>query len=363
MDLYRVLGVSPSASADEIERAFMRLARRYHPGINPGDAASARAYEDIQRAYAVLGDPARRRDYDRHGATPDPAVVETTVEFQGFDFSAPAEGPSAATFAELFADVFHDAARRAAAPETGGELRVSLQLSFVDAMRGGAASLSVLRRDRCPGCAGVGQTPRAAIVCPQCAGEGTQRWARGHMLFAKACEACEGSGQITRQICRLCGGAGVAPRSEVVTVVVPPGIEDGACVVVPGRGHADSVGAAPGDLYVSVGVTPHPFFRREGRDICLTLPVAVHEAALGARVEVPTLDGPVKLRIPPGTPSGQRLRLRDHGVPSAHGDAAGDLLIDVQVVLPPVRDERSRELLREFGRLNDTNVRQHLFEG
>jgi molecular chaperone DnaJ len=183
------------------------------------------------------------------------------------------------------------------------------------------------------------------------------------MLFAKACEACEGSGQITRQICRLCGGAGVAPRSEVVTVVVPPGIEDGACVVVPGRGHTDSVGAAPGDLYVSVGIMPHPFFRREGRDICLTLPVAVHEAALGARVEVPTLDGPVKLRIPPGTPSGQRLRLRDHGVPSAHGGEAGDLLIDVQVVLPPVRDERSRELLREFGRLNDTNVRQHLFEG
>jgi molecular chaperone DnaJ len=361
MDLYRILGVNQSASADEIERAFTRLARRYHPGINPGDRASAQAYEEIQRAYAVLGDPARRGDYDRHGATPGPAMVEASVEFQGFDFSAPVEGPGAATFAELFADVFQDAARRATAPVSAGELHVSLQLSFVEALGGGAFPLSLLRRDRCPGCAGVGYTPRPAVACPQCAGDGTRRWARGHMLFAKVCEACEGSGQLTRQVCRLCAGAGVAPRSEVVTVVVPPGIEDAARVVVPGRGHVDGIGAPAGDLYVTIDVAPHPFFKREGRDLCLTLPVGVHEAALGARVDVPTPDGPIKLRIPPGTSSGQRLRLRAHGVPSAHGGDPGDLLIDIQIVLPPVKDERSKELLREFGRLNDVDVRQHLF--
>jgi molecular chaperone DnaJ len=363
MDLYRILGVSESASPGEIERAFTRLARRYHPGINPGDRAAAQAFGQFQRAYHVLGDPATRGEYDRGGAASGSVLVETPVEFQGFDFSAPAEGASAATFSELFADVFQDAARRAIAPDADGALQVPLRLSFVEAMRGGAFPLSLLRRDRCPGCGGAGQTPRASVVCPQCAGEGTRRWARGHMLFAKACEACEGSGQLTRQVCRVCAGAGVAPRSEVVTVAVPPGIDDGARIAVPGRGHADGGGRATGDLYVTVEVAAHPFFRREGRDICLTLPVAVHEAALGARVEVPTLDGPVKLRIPPGTPSGQRLRLRERGVPSANGGGAGDLLVDVQIVLPPVHDERSRELLREFGRLNDANVRRHLFEG
>ena len=165
------------------------------------------------------------------------------------------------------------------------------------------------------------------------------------------------------EACAVCGGAGVQARSEVVTVTVPPGIESGARIAIPGRGHASSRGGRPGDLYVTVAVADHPFFRRAGRDLHLTLPVAIHEAVLGARVEVPTLDGPVRLRIPPGTPSGQRLRLRGRGVPPVPGVEAEacDLIVEMQVVLPAIRDERSRELLREFGRLNDTDVRAGLF--
>lgn len=364
MDPYTVLGVSRAASADEIERAYRRLARRCHPGVNPGDQVAAEAYRHLLQAYGVLSDVTRRQEYD-HGDAPVPiARVEAAVSFEGFNFSAPAEGPLAATFSELFADVFQDAARRATAPPPGGALDATLSVSFLEAVRGGQFALSILRHERCGVCGGEGETARSPVACPQCGGDGTRRWARGHMVFTKACETCDGSGQVARQTCRACAGEGAAPRSEVVTIALPPGIEPGARVVVPGRGHAGTHGGPAGDLYVSVEVGSHPFFRRDGRDLHLTLPVAVHEAALGSRVDVPTLDGPVRLKVPPGTSSGQRFTLRGHGVPSPLGpgqEGAGDLVVEIQIVLPPIRDSRSRELLKEFGRLNDADVRRHLF--
>jgi molecular chaperone DnaJ len=182
-------------------------------------------------------------------------------------------------------------------------------------------------------------------------------------VFTKPCDACDATGRLTRESCMACRGLGIAPRSEVVTVIIPPGVDSGARIAVPGRGHAGARGGPAGDLYVTIEVLDHPFFRRDGRDLQLLLPVAVHEAALGARVEVPTLNGSVRLRIPPGTPSGQRFCLQGEGVPSLAGgaDDAGDLVVEVQIVLPPVRDERSRELLKEFGRLNDVDVRAQRF--
>jgi molecular chaperone DnaJ len=164
------------------------------------------------------------------------------------------------------------------------------------------------------------------------------------------------------QACRTCAGAGTQARAEVITLVVPPGIEDGARLAVPGRGHAGARGGPAGDLYVTVEVGRHAFLRREGRDLHLTLPLAVHEAALGAKVMVPTLDDPVPLRIPPGTRAGQRLRVRGRGVPAVNDEAAGDLFAEVSLVLPAVRDERSKALLREFGELNQEDVRAHLFK-
>jgi molecular chaperone DnaJ len=363
MDLYSVLGVPRTASALDIERAYRRLARQFHPGLNPGDRLAEARFRQIESAYRVLADEGQRRDYDR-GTTPAPPVteIEATVSFTGFDFSTPADGPSAATFSELFADVFQHAARRATTAEHGLEIEAHLSLAFEDAIQGGAFPLSVARQDRCGVCAGEGSTPQLPEACPECDGQGARRWARGHMVFTKDCDACGGRGVMTRQVCRGCAGSGLQPRSEVVTLHVPPGIESGARLVVPGRGHAIRQGA-PGDLYVTIEIAPHSYFTRAGRDLRLTLPVAVHEAALGAKVDVPTLDGPVKLRVPPGTTSGQRFRLRGRGVPAASGDPAdaGDLVIEVQIALPPVRDERSRELLREFARLNGDDVRKHLF--
>lgn len=366
MDLYALLGVTRAASADDIERAYRRLLRRFHPGVNPGDRAAEEMFRRVQQAFDVLGDLERRRDYDRGAVRPAAAAVQQAsvpVAFEGFDFSFTAEGPMAATFTELFADVFQDAAREALTPTRGADIESVLELSFRDALCGGHFPVSVTRQERCGSCRGEGRVPRpVAAACPACGGQGTRRWARGHMVFTRPCDDCQGSGRLNMQPCRLCGGAGIQPRSEVVTIDVPAGVEQGDRLTVPGRGNAGARGGPAGDLYLTVQVASHPYFIRDGRDLHLTLPVAVHEAGLGARVDVPTLNGPLKLRIPAGTPSGRRLTIEGQGVPaSGQGGRAGDLIVHVQIVLPPVRDERSRELLREFGRLNGADVREHLF--
>jgi molecular chaperone DnaJ len=363
VDLYTLLGVARTASSAEIERAFRRLARRYHPGVNPGDRVSEAMYQQIQEAYAVLADVTRRREYDR-GARGEP-VVEAAITFEGFDFEAPAEGPRAATFSELFADVFQHAAREATAPSRGPDLEADLQISFRDAARGAKVPLSVTRQERCGTCLGRGRVTHAVVGCPACGGGGSRRWARGHLVFTKACDVCGGQGRIDTATCRTCAGVGTASRTEVITLSIPAGVDAGARIAVPGHGHAGARGGPAGDLYVTIDIGPHPFLRREGRDLHVTLPVAVHEAALGARVDVPTLDGTVRLRIPPGTASGQRLRVRNQGIgfePDRTDDEAGDLVVEVQIVLPRELDEESRSLLQEFGRRNGGDVRRALFE-
>jgi molecular chaperone DnaJ len=365
MDLYGALDLDGTATSADIERAYLRLARRYHPRINPGDRRAEERFHQVQQAYEVLGDPERRRDYDRDRGARRPAVVEAEIAFEGFDFSAMAQGHEAATFSEMFADVFQDAARRATSPERGDSLELTMPLSFEDAARGGRFPVSIVRQDRCQACQGRGRVAVAPVTCPACRGAGSARWARGHMVFTKACDACVGTGRLSTQACRPCAATGVQARSEVVTLSIPPGIDDGARLAVPGRGHAGALGGPVGDLYVSIEVAPHPVFRRDGRDLTMVLPVAIHEAALGAKVEVPTLNGPMTVKIPPGTGSGKKLRVRGQGIPvaqSADSSAAGDLILDVQIVLPPVRDERSKELLKEFSALNPVDVRAHLFD-
>jgi molecular chaperone DnaJ len=356
MDLYSLLGLTRTASNGDIERAYRRLARRYHPGVNPGDRVAEQAYQQIQEAYRILADAERRREYD-HGVRPPsrPApAAGATVAFEGFDFSAPAEGALAATFSELFADVFQHAARQATSPGVSSDIQAVARVSFLDAMRGTTVPISVTRQVWCTSCGGQGHLVRAAVVCPACNGDGQRRWARGHMVFSGTCETCLGQGRLVTQPCRACRGSGVAARTEVVTVHVPAGTEDGARLAIPGRGHARGAGESHGDLYVTVEVAPHPYFRRDGRDLHVSVPVGVHEAALGAVVEVPTLGDPVQVRIPAGTASGQQLRVRGLGAGAGSStDPPGDLVVELQVHLPPVLDERSTALLGEFGQLND----------
>ena len=350
MDFYVLLGVRPGASVSDIKRAYRRLARRYHPGINPGDRAAETFFRRISEAYETLADPERRREYDTSGGRTAPRT-ETTFEFTGFDFSNAAQGPEAATFTELFADVLHPAAPAdGARPEAGADLHATLTVSFEEAMRGVERQIVVTRQDVCGACGGAGQVWTSEARCAPCHGTGKVRWARGHMVFAKACAACHGTGRQRSQRCAVCAGHGRVVRAEAVRVAIPPGIMDGMRLRVPDKGHVGRHGGRSGDLYATVHVQPHALFQRSGDDLHLILSIGVHEAVLGARVDVPSLEGPVKLRILPGTQAGQRFRLRERGAPNPAG-GRGDLVVEVRIVLPEVVDERSKELIREFGKL------------
>jgi molecular chaperone DnaJ len=363
MDFYAILGLGPQATTADIKRAYRRLARRYHPGINPGDRAAADHFRRITEAYDTLVDPERRREYDAGGeARPAaPSAGGASFEFAGFDFSIAAHGSQAATFSELFADVLHpEAAGAAGRTEIGADIHAEVTVSFVDAARGVERQVIVTRQDVCAACGGSGSLRTAEGRCTPCHGTGRMRWARGHMVFSKSCAVCGGTGRQRHQRCPVCSAHGRTVRTEGVVVSVQAGTTDGTRLRVAGKGHAGRHGGRTGDLYVTVHVERHHLFRREGDDLHLQVPIAVHEAVLGARIDVPTLDGTVKLRVPPGTQGGQRFRLRGHGIRTASG-GHGDLVAEVRLVLPPVADERSKELMREFGRLNGGDVRQQLW--
>ena len=367
VDFYVVLGVERSATRDEVSRAYRRLARRYHPGINPGDGEAAAFFRIVTEAYETLRDPARRREYDAHGA-PEDVPRPASIEFQGFDFSPSGSGGgSSATFEELFSDVLAAQVSRGAPargqPERGGDLFGEIALSFEEAVRGTERRLTVTRLDVCGDCGGTGRRRAAETRCGDCQGTGATRRRRGHMVFAMRCAFCDGTGSLRFRSCAACRESGIAARDEEIAIHVPAGVDDGSRLRIEAKGNAGIRGGEPGDLYIEVKVGPHRFLRRDGPDLHVDLPIAIHEAALGAAVDVPTLDGTARLRVPPGTRSGQRFRLREYGVPSPRGDGGrGDLVVAVKVVLPAVDDERSKALLREFGRIHGADVRKDLFE-
>ena len=366
MDLYDILGVAHDAGEADLRRAYRRLARRYHPGINPGDAEARARFEQITSAFETLADPERRRRYDLGDAGP-PGAGRSTFAFEGFDFSVQVASSSApaSTFGDLFGDILARAAGPggAAAEEPGADLHSKLTVSFVESMTGAERLVAITRQVPCRACGGNGAVAVDPVTCAVCHGRGQVRAARGHMVFIKACDVCLGTGERRQVACRSCGGEGVEACAESLHVHVPAGVGDGTEVRVPGRGHAGRRGGRAGDLVLSVRVDPHALFARDGDDVHMVVPVALHEAALGAKVEIPTFEGPVRLRIPPGTQAGQRLRLRERGAPSLRTGTRGDLIVEVRLVLPALLDERSKEILREFGRINGEDVRRGLWAG
>ena len=358
MDLYVILGVGRDATLADLKRAYRRLARKFHPDINPGDRRAAAQFRQIAEAYETLSDPDRRRRYDTTGATVK-APGPDAYGFEGFDFSVTVNGAEAPTFGDLFADVFQPRGPGHDQPERGADLHQIVTVGFEEALRGGQRVVSVTRHEHCRTCRGLGVLNVAETRCPHCHGAGAIKSARGHMVFSKTCPHCGGTGQQRQTRCPHCGGQQTEVRTESLTINVPPGLSDGARIRIPGKGHAGRYGGEPGNLYISIQVEPHPIFVRVGDDLHLTVPVAIHEAALGAKIDVPTLDGPARLRVPPGTQSGQKFRLRERGVASRDG-RCGDLVVEVKLVLPKLLDERSKELLRVFGRINHDDVRKEL---
>ena len=362
-DFYILLGVERAASVSEIKRAYKRLARRHHPDINPGDRLAAAQFRQIAEAYETLVDPDRRRCYDATGsatAPPEPSPFG----FEGFDFSVSVSGSAASTFGDLFADVLDqgETRRHEGTPQRGSDLHQTITIAFEEAVRGGQHPVTVTRQEHCRTCRGDGWQQVAETRCLSCQGIGTVKTARGHMVFSRTCAQCGGTGRQRKSRCPTCSGQQVEMRTEPLTMNVPAGLADGARIRVPGKGHVGRDGGENGDLYITVQVEPHPLFRREGSDLHVTMPIAVHEAALGAKIEVPSLDGPVRLRVPPGTQSGQRFRLHGRGAPSPRDGRPGDLVVEVRLVLPRLIDERSKELMREFGRINAESVRKELDE-
>jgi molecular chaperone DnaJ len=358
VDFYVLLGVAQDASPADIKRAYTRLARRYHPGINPGDRAAEAMFRRVAEAYETLSDPSRRRQYDSAGGRRGADAAPSSFMFAEFDFSSPRQGQQASTFTELFADVLHPAAPAGdERQESGADIHAAVTVAFADAVHGVERQVLVMRQIVCGGCSGSGHLAAAEGKCRQCQGAGTIRWARGHMVFSKPCGACAGAGRQTRVTCPVCAGQGRAVRSEAVAVHVPAGVAEGLTLRIPEMGHAGRHGGRNGDLYVTVHVAPHAFFRRQGHDLVCALPVAVHEAALGARIAAPSLEGTLQLRIPEGTQGGQRLRVPGRGMPTVAG-GRGDLIYEVQLVLPASLDERSKALMREFGDINSADVRE-----
>jgi len=383
-DYYATLGVKRGAKPEEIRKAYRHLARKYHPDVNPGNKAAEEKFKEISEAYEILGDEKKRQIYDQYGfyadnippggygATPSPGPPPPDIDFSGFDFSG--FDPSAAggekrggvgsSFRDLFSQIFTRGAGRAPEPEgpqPGTDIEYRMHLGFWDAIRGTQVRITVARQETCPECRGSGHVAGPAVVCSACGGTGKTTQQVGSMRFTITCPQCGGTGR-QRRNCPKCAGTGHLQKPETFEVRIPPGVDTGSRVRVPRKGNAGSNGGPPGDLFIVTDVEPHPLFERKGDNIYVKLPVTVTEAALGAKVEVPTIDGPSTIKIPPGTQGGQTLRLRGKGAPSLResGGLRGDQFVEVQVVVPRVADERSKEILRELGRLNSDDPRKDL---
>ncbi len=381
-DYYATLGVDRKAKAPEIRKAYRRLARKHHPDVNPGNKQAEEKFKDIQEAYDVLGDEKKRKIYDQYGFYSDniPAGAYEaytqqqsagsgpgpSVDFSGFDFSdfIPHEerGGGGSSFRDIFSQIFSRGGGRehaARGPERGRDIEHRMHLGFWDAIRGTHVRLTVGREEVCSSCGGKGVKSGPAVACPACNGTGKTTRTAGTLRFSVNCPQCGGSGREKRR-CPTCNGSGYIRKPETFDVRIPPGVDTGSRVRVPAKGNAGVGGGPPGDLYILTEVEPHPFFERKGDNIYVKVPVTVAEAALGAKVEVPTIDGPTTIRIPPGTQGGQKLRLRGKGTPSLRASARGDEFVEVQVVVPKVADERSKEILKELGRLNPQDPRSDL---
>ncbi len=406
-DYYEILGVKKSASAEDIRKAFRKLARKYHPDVNPGDKTAEEKFKALSEANDVLSDPKKRKIYDQVGFYSDnidPATAEAYArgggeggfaggapgggfsgggagqgggqgvpfDFSGFDFSdlSDSAGRGRRTggsggFRDIFSGIFGGSRGATPAettgPEPGTDLEYQVNVPFWTAIRGGVMRLNITRQDICPTCHGQGyiETPGK---CTECDGTGQVTQTGGRMKFNVPCPNCQGTGK-NISTCPTCHGEGTVSRTEPLEVRIKAGTRDGQRIRLAGKGNAGVHGGAAGDLYVIIRTGEHPIFRRDGDDIYLTVPVSATEAALGAKIEVPTIDGRALLKIPPGTQSGQKLRLREKGVPSATKEGVrGDEIVEITVTVPMPRDERTKELLKELAKLNPEDPREELWK-
>jgi len=361
-DYYQVLGVDKKASAVEIKKAYRKLARKYHPDLNPGDKAAEAKFKEIQEAYSVLSDSKKRTQYDKFGFVGDvppgaPRQQAYTSGFEGFDFSSFGSSP----FQDVFSSVFGTRTQSARRPQRGEDLRYTMKVGFQDAIEGVKTRIKLTRMLSCSSCRGKGFVGSGEqSVCPTCGGSGQTSMQRGFMKFASPCPTCGGTGNSPGTECPDCHGSGLVPKSDLISVRIPAGVDSGSKVRISGKGNAGRNGGPIGDLFITIEVDSHPFFKRKGKNIYVKVPITVPEATLGAKLDVPTLYGKTKIRIPPGTKSGQKFRLRDKGAPVPGKRIKGDQYVEVSIVPPPFDDEKIRELMKELQKIAKENPRERL---
>lgn len=375
-DFYKVLGVPSGATADEIKRAYRKAAQENHPDANPGDTAAEERFKQISEAYAVLGNSEKKKEYDD---------VRRLVESGGFTGFGPGGPGGAGGFGgfggqrvrvedlndilggmgglgDLFGAAAGGGGGRRQGPRRGANTTAELHLSFTDAVSGVTTSVSVRGESTCSRCSGNGAEPGTSITtCPTCRGTGSVSQNQGFFGFASPCAQCRGQGRIVESPCTTCKGSGRTLRTRTIKVRVPAGVKDGATIRLRGKGAPGVAGGSPGDLLVLVHVDRHEVFGRSGDDLTITVPVTYAEAALGTKIEVPTLDGSVTLKVPAGTQSGKTFRVGGRGI--ANGRRSGDLLVKVEVVVPKKLSRDEKKLLEQLAAYQEDDVRAHLKVG
>jgi molecular chaperone DnaJ len=342
-DYYQILGVDRNATEAEIKKAFRKLALECHPDRNPSKEAEER-FKEINEAYSCLIDPEKRAQYDRYGTAEGVGVGAGFSQFTG-------------GFSDIFEDIFGDffsafTGRRATRPVKGSDLRYDLEITLEESAFGTEKTIEILRWEDCTACGGTGSRSKMPSMCPDCRGSGQIRFQQGFFSVSKTCSRCKGYGKVILDPCSVCKGEGKTKIPRKIHVKVPPGVDVGSRLKMSREGEPGLYGGPPGDLYIVINIKPHEFFRREGTDIYCDINVTFPQAVLGAEVEVPTLNGVRKLKIPPGTQPGTTFRLKNEGIPRLGSRMKGDQIVTVNVVIPKHVNQRQRELIEELARIS-----------
>ena len=353
---YEVLGVAKNASADEIKKAYRKLARQYHPDRNQGDKDAEERFKEIQGAYDVLSDPDKRKQYDAFGSSDGRRAGPgdfTWTTGDGFDLG------------DLFGGLFgrgRGAQQQQPRGQRGADVEVEINLSFEDALRGLETRIPVEIETACRECGGTGAKPGTSPkICPECNGRGVLAESQGLFALSQPCPRCRGNGTVIEDPCARCGGSGRERRTKRYSVKIPAGVRDGTRIRLKGKGEAGFGGAPAGDLYVVTRVAESPVYERRGSDLVVNVPVTFAEAALGASVEVPTPDGPVSLKIPAGTQDGKLIRIRGRGAPKLKGGGKGDVLARVRLAVPTKLTKAEREAIENLQKVTRNDPREGAF--
>ncbi|MBN1591975.1 MAG: J domain-containing protein [Candidatus Coatesbacteria bacterium] len=378
-DFYDILGVQRDASQKEIKAKYRKLARKYHPDVNPGDKSAEAKFKELSEAYRVLSDAKLRKQYDQvghdmftKGFTGQPGgdprgAGAQGFDFSGFDFSGFGRGGKSSSgfgsFRDIFSSIFGqegnfaNGAGQQATPGRPEDIHYRMEISFKDAVQGRKAIISLKREVLCSSCAGTGFSG-AGSTCPFCGGSGrVQTAARGMGTVMQVCPQCHGTGK-TGNPCPECRGRGTTVKAEKIRITIPPGTDHGGKIRLPGKGNEGPAGVS--DLYITFSVQKHPFFTRKGPNIYCEIPITVPEAVLGAKIEVPTIDGKANMRIPPGTQSGQTLRLREKGIPVGKSGTRGDQYVKIRITIPKTMSEEMKHLMEKYSKLNPESPRDSL---